>query len=131
MLVACLPVCTLGFGVALAHLLRASDLESETEAEPVTEAIAESVTAVTGKPVIAPGAGRSPQRPQRRHAGKSRRGGSLAQRKAARAALEAEAVAILDAEPGIGPTELARRLDCSVSTAQRLRREIRTSQPVS
>ncbi|HVB42021.1 MAG TPA: hypothetical protein VNF47_04860 [Streptosporangiaceae bacterium] len=45
--------------------------------------------------------------------------------------MEAEAVAVLDAEPEIGTTELARRLDCLVSTAQRLRREIRTVQPVS
>lgn len=91
----------------------------------------ETVSEVTTEPVVAPVAARSPQRPRRRHASKSRRGGSLPQRKAARAAMEAEAVAILGAEPGIGSTDLARRLDVSVSTAQRLKREIRTAQPVS
>ena len=139
-LVSCLPVATLGLATGLTHLLRASDAPSETPSdavsEPVTEAIAkpvmanaEPVSAIPAEPVIAGAAARSPQR--RRHAGRSRRGGSLPQRQAARAAREAEALTILSAEPGIGTTELARRLDCSVSTAQRLRNGIRTVQPVS
>lgn len=133
-LVSCLPVATLGLATGLTHLLRASDAPSDTTSEPVTETIAMSVTAnavpvsaITAEPVIAHGPARSPQRPGRRHASRSRRGGSLPQRQAARAAREAEALTILSAEPEIGTTEL----DCSVSTAQRLRGGIRTVRPVS
>jgi hypothetical protein len=138
-LVSCLPVVTLGLATGLTHLLRASGMPSDPISEPVTEPLAEPVTAETiepvsaipTEPVIAREAARSTRRPKRKHAGKSRRGGSLPQRKAARAALEAEAVAILDAEPGIGTSELAGKLDCSVSTAQRLKKEIRAVQPLS
>jgi hypothetical protein len=138
-LVSCLPVVTLGLATGLTHLLRASGTPSDRVSEPVAEPITTPVTAETpepvspvpAEPVIARDAARSAQRPKRKHAvGKSRRGGSLPQRKAARAALEAEALALLDAEPGIGTTELAGRLDCSVSTAQRLKREIKAAQPV-
>jgi hypothetical protein len=128
-LVGSLPVAVVGLGAALAHLLRASDSPSGTPSETVTAAIKEPVTVAAPEPVTASASARSPQQSRRRN-GKSRRGGSLDQRKAARAALEAEMVALLDAEPAIGTTALARRLECSVSTAQRLRKEIRVAEPV-
>jgi hypothetical protein len=133
-LVSCLPVVTLGLATGLTHLLRASGPPSDPVSEPVAEPVmgetSEPVNLIPVEPVIARDVARSAQRPKRKYAGKSRRGGSLPQRKAARAALEAEAVALLNAEPGIGTTELAGRLDCSVSTAQRLKREIKAAQPV-
>jgi hypothetical protein len=43
-LVACLPVCTLGFGAALTHLLRASETHPDTAAEAAPVAAPEPVT---------------------------------------------------------------------------------------
>ena len=106
---------------------------------PLTAAAADIASAAASvaatKPVTAarpePVTGAQAQRSHRAKSKQSRRGGNLEERRAHRAALEAEAMAALAAEPGIGATELGRRLGCSTSTAQRILRELRATQPVS
>jgi hypothetical protein len=93
---------------------------------------AQPLSAVTGpvSAVTTEAAGRPAARSQQRRKGKSRRGGSIEARQEHRAAMVAEAMTILAAEPGVGPTALAERLDCPVSTAQRILWDPRAREPV-
>lgn len=98
------------------QVMTAQPVPVTTEPEP----------AVTAEPVA-----RSAARPakQQHRKGRSGGGGSLADRQARRAALEAEAMTVLALEPEIGPTALAGKLGCSTSTAQRILRELRAREP--
>jgi hypothetical protein len=126
--VACMPVLTLGFGVGLAHLLRSAATPVTAEAsEPSPAAHPEAIIPGTTAAVTAS----KPKAAKRRSNARSRRGGSIEDRRARRAELEAQAVVILSTEPGIGPTALAARLDCSVSTARRILTELRAEQPAA
>jgi Protein of unknown function (DUF2637) len=96
---------------------------SDPAAEPIPAVIAPAaIGSVTGA-----AADHAPRQPKRSKHGRSRVGGSLAHRQAMRAELEAEAVALLAAEPRIGTTEMARRLSCSPSTATRLKAALRAT----
>jgi hypothetical protein len=103
---------------------------SETTSNTASDAVRQPVTAAQPQPVTArpaaaahhPVTSGDRRHSRRGNSKRSRRGGNLEERQAHRAALETQAVAVLAAELGIA--ELARRLDVSASTGQRILRQL-------
>ena len=111
LLVACLPVVTLGFGAALTHLLRAEPATVTPAAiGTVTEPDTTDRTFIEARPVTG-------HKPTAKH------GRSPA------ADREAAALALLAGQPDITGGELARQLGVSPRTGQRYRDRLTSSVP--